>query len=147
MPQTGFELECDRLSSVVDNALFERLRWERNVGPVLARLVALAHAALEKRSEFQFTEEGATRDVKRFVLKVHGNRIMAIAMRVEGDQAVVEAQAIDRSRYSLASGPPLTVACEALDEPWMAQALQQLFSRVQAGSSAPPNALERLEDR
>ena len=51
MPQTGFELECDRLSSVVDNALFERLRWERNVGPVLARLVALAHAALEKRSE------------------------------------------------------------------------------------------------
>jgi hypothetical protein len=132
VPQTSLDLECDRLSSVVDKALFERLQWERNVGPVLARLVALSHAALEKRGEFELTEEGATRDVKRFVLKVHANRVMAVAMRVEGGRAVVEAQPIDRGRYALASGPPLSIASEALDEPWMEQALQQLFARVQA---------------
>nr|WP_166180684.1 hypothetical protein [Altererythrobacter segetis] len=132
MPQNNFEIECDRLSSVVDGALFERLQWERNVGPVLARLVAFAHAALEKRGEFEFTEEGATRDVKRFVLKVHANRVMAVAMRVETGRAVLEAQPIDRSRYSLASGPPLSVAFEELDEQWMARALQELFSRVQS---------------
>ena len=132
MPDNSLDLECDRLSSVVDSTLFERLRWERNVGPVLARLVALAHAAMEKRGEFECAEVGATRYVKRFVLKVHGNRVMAIAMRVEGEFAIVESQPIDRGRYSLASGPPLSVASEALDEPWMAQALQQLFARVQA---------------
>ncbi len=132
MPQTSLDIECDRLSSVIDTALFERLKWERNVGPVLARLVALAHAALEKRGEFEFAEEGASRDVKRFVLKVHGNRVIAIAMRVEAGRAVVESQAIDRGRYSLAGGPPLSVDSEALDEPWMEQALQQLFARVQA---------------
>jgi hypothetical protein len=132
VPQTSFESECDRLSSAVDGVQFERLQWERNVGPVLARLVAMSHAALEKRGEFAFTEEGATRDVKRFVLKVHGNRVMALALRVEAGRAVVEAQPIDRSRYSLAGGPPLSVAAEDLDEQWMAQALQQLFGRVQA---------------
>lgn len=131
MPQTSLDIECDRLSSVIDTALFERLKWERNVGPVLARLVALAHAALEKRGEFEFAEEGATRDVKRFVLKVHGNRVIAIAMRVEAGRAVVESQAIDRGRYSLAGGPPLSIDSDALDEPWMEQALQQLFARVQ----------------
>ena len=133
MPQTSLDLECDRLSSVVDGVLFERLQWERNVGPVLARLVALAHAALETRGEFEFAEEGATRDIKRFVLKVHANRVMAIAMRVEDGRAVVEGQAIERGRYALADGPPLSVASEELDEPWMAQALQQLFARVQPG--------------
>jgi hypothetical protein len=131
VPQTSLDIECDRLSSVVDTSLFERLKWERNVGPVLARLVALAHAALEKRGEFEFAEEGATRDVKRFVLKVHGNRVIAIAMRVEAGRAVVESQAIDRGRYSLAGGPPLSIDSDALDEPWMEQALQQLFARVQ----------------
>lgn len=147
MAQTSFEIECDRLSSVVDGVLFERLQWERNVGPVLARLVALAQAALEKRGEFELTEEGATRDVKRFVLKVHANRVMAIAMRVEGGRAVVEAQAIDRGRYSLGAGPPLSIAAEELDEPWMAQALQQLFSRVQGGTPASPKALQTAEER
>jgi hypothetical protein len=146
VPQTSFEIECDRLSGVVDGVLFERLQWERNVGPVLARLVALAQATLEKRGEFELAEEGATRDIKRFVLKVHANRVMAIAMRVEAGRAVVEGQAIDRGRYSLASGPPLSVASEELDEQWMAQALQQLFSRVQSGSPAPPKALQAAED-
>lgn len=132
MPQTSLDLECDRLSHVVDGPLFERLRWERNVGPVLARLVALAHAALEQRSEIELTEEGATRDVKRFILKVHGNRVMSVTMRVEANRAIVEGQAIERGRYTLASGAPLSAGFDEADEQWMAHALQELFSRVRA---------------
>jgi hypothetical protein len=131
VPQS-LELECDRLSSVVDGIQFERLQWERNIGPALARLVASAHAALEKRSEFELTEEGATRDIKRFVLKVHGVRIMAVTLRVEAGRVVVEGQAVDRGRYALANGAPLSAALDEADEPWMAAALQELFSRVQA---------------
>ena len=131
MPQS-LELECDRLSNVVDGIQFKRLQWERDIGPALARLVASAHAALEKRSEFELAEEGATRDVKRFVLKVHGVRILAVTFRVEGGRVVVEGQAVDRGSFALASGAPLSAALDEADEPWMAGALQELFSRVQA---------------
>ena len=132
MPQDTFEIECDRLSHIVDAALYERLRWERREGPMLARLVALAQAALEDRSEFELVEEGATRDIKRFVLKIHGNRILAIAIRIDGDRAVLEAQAIDRSRYRLTDGAVLSATLEDVDEQWMAGALQDLFARVQS---------------
>lgn len=131
MPQSSLELECDRLSHVVDRVLFDRLQWERDIGPVLARMVALAHAGLETRGEFELAEEGATRDIKRFVLKVHGNRVMAIAMRIEAGRALIEGQGIERGRYAVASGPPLSATFEEVDEQWMAQALQELFSRVQ----------------
>jgi len=130
VPQTSFELECDRLSHIVDGALFERLRWERNEGPMLARLVSLAHAALEGRGEFELTEEGATRDIKRFILKIHGNRILAVAIRIEGGRAVLEGQALDRSSYRLAGGAPISTGFAEADEQWMAEAMQELFSRV-----------------
>jgi len=130
--QDSFELECDRLSHIVDKALFERLRWERNEGPMLAHLVALAHAALEGRSEFELVEEGASRDIKRFVLKIHGNRVLAVALRVEQERAVIEAQALERGPYSLSDGVSATTPFEAADAPWMAGALQQLFSRVRS---------------
>ncbi|MGZ5826331.1 MAG: hypothetical protein ACXWIO_10000 [Croceibacterium sp.] len=132
MPQTNLDIECDRLSHVGDGALFERLRGERYVGPVLARLVALAHAALDQRSEIELAEEGATRDIKRFILKVHGNRVMAVTMRVEANRAIVDGQAIERGRYTLASGAPLSAGFDDADEQWMANALQELFSRVRA---------------
>ena len=90
MPHDSFQLECDRLSQIVDLALSQRLLWERNEGPMLARLVALAHAAFEGRSEFELVEEGATRDLKRFVLKIHGKRVMAVSLRIADGQAVIE---------------------------------------------------------
>ena len=135
MEKTGvspdsFDLECDRLSGVVDGALYERLRWERNEGPVLAKLVALAHAALEARGEFELAEEGATRDIKRFALKIHGNRVVAISVRVEGGCALLEAHALERSNYELGAGDASTVDIDAIDDAWMARALQQQFSRV-----------------
>ena len=141
MPPDSFELECDRLSGVVDGALFERLRWERNEGPMLAHLVALAHAALEPRGEFELVEEGATRDIKRFVLKIHGNRVVGISLRVEGGCAVLDAHALDRTSYELADGTAATIDCQAADAQWMAGALQQLFSRVrmQAAQASPQN--------
>jgi hypothetical protein len=136
VPQDSFELECDRLSHAVDGALFERLRWERSEGPMLARLVALAHGALEGRSEFELVEEGATRDTKRFVLKVHGNRIVGVSLRLDEGRAVLDMHALDRSAYSLGGGAPATVDFAAADEVWMAGALQGLFGRVRSSSAA-----------
>jgi len=132
VPQDGFELECDRLSHIVDVALFERLRWERNEGPKLAHLVALAHAALKERSEFELVEEGASRDTKRFALKIHGNRVVGISMRVEGSNALLEAHALDRSKYDVSDGVATTGDFATVDEPWMAGALQEQFSRVRS---------------
>ncbi len=132
MTQDSFQLECVRLSHSVDDALCERLRWERNEGPMLTHLVALANAAFEGRSEFELVEEGATRDIKRFVLKIHGNRVIAIAMRIEAGRAIVEAQALERGKYGVADGPSVAVDYHAVDEAWMAGALQELFSRVRS---------------
>jgi len=126
----SFTLECDRLSNIVDGALCERLRWERNEGPMLAHLVALANGALEGRSEFELAEEGATRDIKRFVLKVHGNRVIAISLYVQEGRAQVDVQALERGKYGVADGTPVSAEFQAADGPWMAQALQQQFSRV-----------------
>lgn len=132
MSSQPFDLECDRLSEVVDKMLYERLRWERNEGPMLARLVTLAHGALEQRSEFELAEEGATSDLKRFVLKVHGNRIMAVAIWLEQRQVNLRAEAIDRSKFQVAAGAPVVADYAVVDEQWMAATLQQLFGRVQA---------------
>jgi len=139
VPQSGFEIECDRLSNVVDKALFEQLQWTRNEGPMLARLAELAQATLEGRSEFELIEEGATKEVKRFVLKVHHNRLVAITFRIAAGQASLAAEPIDRSKYSLSKDSPITADYQLVDEQWMAGALQELFSRVRSlpeGSSA-----------
>ncbi len=131
MPQANFEAECDRLSHVVDGALFARLRWERNEGPMIAHLVELAQGAIAERSEFEFTEEGATADIKRFVLKVHSKRVIAVTLRLQERQAVIAAEPIDRSNYHLMPGDPIITDFIAADEQWMNEALVQLFARVQ----------------
>lgn len=130
MSQDSFELECDRLSKIVDGALFERLRWERTEGPMLANLVALVHSVVEKRPDFELTEEGATSDVKRFVLKVHSNRVVAITIALKGSQAIVNASEVERSSYKLLEGASVSADFHAVDEQWMASALRELFSRV-----------------
>lgn len=131
MLQDGFASACDRLSQIVDAPQFERLRWERNEAPMLARLVDLAQSALEGRGEFELTEEGATRDIKRFVVKVHGTRVMAITIRLSAGRAVMTAEAIDRSRFTLSAGEPISADLGEVDEEWMGRALQALFGRVQ----------------
>lgn len=130
MPHDSFEIECDRLSQVVDGASFERLRWARTEGPMLARLVALAQGAVEQREDFELTEEGSTSDLKRFVLKIHGNRVAAVGIGLKGGQAMMWAEAIERSRFKLAPGAPLSAAFDAVDEQWMVHGLRELFGRV-----------------
>jgi hypothetical protein len=134
VPQDSFDLECDRLSHSVDGAQFERLRWERKEGPMLARLVALAHAALDSRTEFELAEEGASRDIKRFVLKIHGKRVLALTLRIESECAVADVHAIDRGSYSVADGDAATTDFGSADEAWMSGALHRLFGRVQASA-------------
>jgi hypothetical protein len=131
VPQTGFDLVCDQLSHIVDKDLFERLRWDRTEAPMLAHLVALAQGAIESRDEYELTEEGSSKDIKRFILKVHSFRVAAIAIGLEGHQAVVMIDQIDRSKYRLAKGPLLTADFAEVDEQWMAAALAELFGRVQ----------------
>lgn len=130
MPQDNFAHECDRLSQMVDGPQFERLRWDRNEGPMLAGLVALANSALETRGEFELAEEGSTSAIKRFVLKIHSIRTVAISIWLKDGRAHVGAEQIDRSPYRLAGGDPHAAEASAADEAWMASALQDLFSRV-----------------
>eukprot|EP01042_Synura_sphagnicola_P018123 gene18123-22915_t len=46
MTQDSFEDACDRLSQGIDAVQFERLRWSKTEGPMLARLVELVHLAI-----------------------------------------------------------------------------------------------------
>jgi hypothetical protein len=130
--QDSFELACDRLSQAVDGTLFERLRWARTEGPMLARLVVLVHSAIERRSDLALTEEGSTGEVKRFILKVHNNRIVAISIGLDEGQAVLRASTIERSPYRLADLTLLKGDYHAVDEHWMACALQEIFDRIQS---------------
>lgn len=139
MPQDSFELACDRLSHVVDGALFERLRWERTEGPMLAHLADLARSALESRNEFELNDEGATSNLKRFVLKVHSNRVVAVSICLKDGQAVMEAEEIARSKYRLDAGPAISADFNAVDEQWMVSALQNIFSRIQISDKPAQN--------
>ena len=130
MPQARFAQQCDRLSQTVDKTLFDRLVWERTEAPVLAKLVELAHGVLEGRDEFELAEEGATNTIKRFVLKVHGNRVAALAMRLEAGQAELTIQPIERSPYQVAPGPLLSVPFAGIDAAWMASSMDTLFARI-----------------
>lgn len=130
MPQARFAQQCDRLSQTVDKALFDRLLWERTEAPVLANLVALAHAALEDREEFELAEEGATPTVKRFVLKVHGNRVAALALRLNAGQAELTIGPIERSPHQVTPGPVLSVPFAGIDAAWMTASMDALFARI-----------------
>ncbi len=130
MPQARFAQQCDRLSQAVDKTTHERLVWERTEAPILAGLVALAQAALEDREEFELTEEGATSAVKRFVLKVHGNRVAALTLQLGDGQAKLAIQAIERSAFQVAPGSVLSIPYEGIDAAWMAGTLDALFGRI-----------------
>jgi len=124
------ELECDRLSNTVDSFLYERIRWDRIEGPLLARLAELSRGAFESRPDFELTEEGATNDLKRFVLKVHSNRIIAIKMWLAGGRALIDAEEIERSKYKVSPAEPISTGFEGVDEQWMAASMKAILARV-----------------
>ena len=130
MPPESFARECDRLSHVVDDIQYERLRWARTEGPMLATLADLAKAALADRSDFELVEEGATRDVKRFVMKIHGNRVVALTLSLDSGRAIVAAELAERSKYALIPGTPASADFTDVDAAWMAAALKGVFSRI-----------------
>lgn len=108
------------------------MRWDRTEGPMLAQLVALAHSALEDRSDLELSEEGSTSAVKRFALKVHSKRVFAVSIHVEGGCAHLRADEIERSSYKIQAGGPLSADFSMVNEEWVAAALQELFSRIQS---------------
>ena len=130
MLDANFELACDRLSQIVDPTQFERLRWARTEAPMIAHLVALFESAVADRPDFETSEEGSTAAIKRFAIKVHGMRVVAISLALSGTQVTVAVEALERSRYKIAPGEPLVAEYAAFDAELMATALQDLFSRV-----------------
>lgn len=128
----AFQRACDQLSAAVDAAQFERLRWARTEAPMLARLVELAQGAVEDRDDFELTDEGSGGAVRRFVVKVHSFRVIAIVIKLSGVTVNVYAEAIERSRYRLLDGRPVSAPFEQIDAQWMAEALGAQFARIQA---------------
>lgn len=131
MTDDSFFLACDRLSQAVDATQYERLRWAKTEGPMLARLVELAHAAMADRSEFELTEEGATGDIRRFVLKIYGHRVIGLAIWLDHGHACLTVETVARGRYQVDAEGPVTADYAVVDEAWMAATLQTLFARIQ----------------
>ena len=129
--RSSFEQACDRLSNTVDGIQFERLRWGRTEGPMLARLVALAQEAVDAREDFDLSEEGSVVATKRFVIKVHGNRIAALSIGLVETEVSVWVDAIGRSPYRVAAGDAVSADYAVIDFAWMAAALAEVFGRIE----------------
>ena len=130
MLDTSFQLACDRLSQIVDPIQFERMRWARTEAPMLAHLVALFENAVADRPDFETGEEGSSAAIKRFAVKVHGMRVVAISIALNGTEVTLAIEPLERSRYQIAAGNPLVAQYAAVDGELMSAALQDLFSRV-----------------
>jgi hypothetical protein len=130
VPDSSFTSTCDRLSGLVDPAQYERLRWSRHEGPMLARLVALAQGAIEQRPDFELIEENAASSQRRFMLKIHGSRIVALVLSLDGNDAVLHVEAVERGKFAV--GPDARVSGEftMVDEAWMMAALERLFAGI-----------------
>jgi hypothetical protein len=131
MPDDSFDLECDRLSKAVDGAQFERVRWARDEAPMLDRLVELAQAAIKERPDIELTDEGSKGAIKRYVLKVHGFRIVSVSLGLEAGKVAVWGEAIERSQYRVVNGQHYSVDFQELDEAWMRETLRAVMGEIQ----------------
>lgn len=130
MPDTSFTLTCDRLSGIVDPAQYERLRWSRHEAPMLARLVALIQGAIEQRPDFELTEENGPTDQRRFMLKIHANRIIALILSLDGNDAVLHIEAVERGKFAVGPDARVSEDFASVDEAWMTAALERLFAGI-----------------
>jgi hypothetical protein len=128
----SFASACDRLSHIVDDVQFERLRWARTEGPMLTHLAALAQAAIEQRPDFELTEEGTARDQKRFILKIHMTRIATVAISLDNAHAVIVIEETAHSKYRITPGDVVRTDFALADAAWMDSALETLFGRIEA---------------
>ncbi len=147
LSQDSFQQMCDHVSGVVDTVQFERMRWARDVGPRLADLVALTLAAVEARPDLEFAEERSSTEVKRYILKVHGVRVIGIALWIMDGKAHMQPVEIERSKFLLTSDDTISGDVDAIDAAWIATALEQAFGlierredRVEPEIDEPPDA-------
>jgi hypothetical protein len=132
MPDDSFENECDRLSNAVDNVQFERIRWARHEAPMLASLVELVRHVIQDRPDFELADEGSKGALRRFVLKVHGFRIIAVNVALEVPKVVVWGEPIERSKYRIVDGQRRSADFPDVDEAWMKAALSGIFGEIQS---------------
>jgi len=78
-----------------------------------------------------WSKMGASSDIKRFVLKVHSNRIVGIALWLERGHAFANVEEIGRSKYRVMPGGPISADFPLVDDQWMADTLQELLTRIQ----------------
>lgn len=154
MTEDLFSSACDRISVIVDATQHERLRWARTEAPMLARLVELAQGTFKDREEFELVDEGSGHAVRRFVIKVHGNRVFAVRIELADRIVRVEGEAIERSRHRLLEGEAVTASYDEIDEAWMASAFAAQFLRIAAkadcatfGGAAQAVSKDRSDDR
>lgn len=126
----AFRAALDQLSRKVDADNFERMRWARDEAPKLVRLVELVKGAVDNRSDIDINEEGGEGNTKRFVIKVHGQRIAALAIALDKGRAIASIGTIERSEFTVAQGDPIHTLYENVDEAWMAKTLSVLFERI-----------------
>lgn len=130
MPEDSFDTECDRLSKVVDSVQFERVRFAKHEGPMLERLMVLACSAVEGRADFELNDEGSKGAARRFVLKVHGVRIVAVNLQLEQGQVSLWGEQIERSPYKVVNGTRPSADYQAVDGSWMKDAIRDIVSNV-----------------
>ncbi|GAA4052638.1 hypothetical protein [Parerythrobacter jejuensis] len=120
----------DGLSKAIDAGNFERMRWARDEAPKLVRLVELVKGVVENRSDIDINEEGGEGNTKRFVIKVHGMRVAALAIALDKGRAIAAIGPIERSEFKVANGDPVHTKYENVDAAWMASTLSALVTRI-----------------
>ena len=92
---------------------------------------ARAVAGRADRADVEINEEGGEGATKRFVIKVHGQRIAGIAVALDKGRAIAAVGPIERSEFTVAQGDPLHTRYENVDEVWMAKTLGTLMERIE----------------
>ncbi len=133
MSDKDFTSVCDRFSGVVDDVQFERFRWTRDEAPKLARLVEMTQAAFTGREDYELAEEGGSggqAGFKRFLIKVHGKRTVAVAVMLRDGQAIFGAEPVERSEYTIEQSEPIASDFANVDTQWVEQALAQIVGQI-----------------
>ncbi len=138
MSHDPFQSACDQFSHLVDDTQFERFRWARDEAPKLARLVELFKAAFEGRDDFDLAEEGTTPEYKRYLIKVHGQRTVAVAIMLKDGRAIFGSEPVVRSRFTVEDGDPIATYYDNVDEQWIADTLRTLIGRARIVEDAAP---------
>ena len=120
----------DRLSRKINAENYERMRWARDEAPKLVRLVELVKGAVADRTDVEINEEGGEGNTKRFVVKVHGQRVAGLGVALDKGRAIAAIGPIERSAYTVAQGEPIHALYEDVDEAWMGQTIARLVERI-----------------